>query len=120
MFHLVVDDSVFDTNLSSLSPIVRGLANIFRGCFQHDVVKLTLPLLLAHYTCEEMTAAWCTRRVDMVYKAVKAGIIEGSTWLSHESRLIQFAVPPGLSDEMLASFRDQLPSVFHLANPVKG
>ena len=52
MFHLVVDDNVRSSDISSRHPVILGYRNILKACYRHDIHTITLPLLLVHEMSE--------------------------------------------------------------------
>lgn len=118
VFHLVTDDSIRTSEITSRHPVILALRNLLKVCFRYDILTLTIPLLLSHEMTEEMTVAWCLKRVELIFKCVKGFMMEIATWGGQESRTIQFLVPPGMSEEMFASISNMLPSIFRLSNPL--
>ncbi|XP_067673825.1 FERRY endosomal RAB5 effector complex subunit 3-like [Haliotis asinina] len=117
-FHLVCDDSVRSTDITSRHPVILSIRNIIKLCFRHNIHTLTIPLLLAHEMSEEMTIPWCMKRAELLFKCVKGFMIEMATYSSQQSRTIQFLVPQGLSEEMFTNISSMLPSIFRLSNPL--
>ncbi|XP_064617462.1 protein C12orf4 homolog [Liolophura sinensis] len=118
IFHLVTDDSVRSSDISSRHPVILSLRNILKACFRYDIHTLTIPLLLTHEMSEEMTIPWCLKRAELVFKCMKGFMMEMATWGGQESRTIQFLVPQGLSEEMFGTISTMLPQIFRLSNPV--
>lgn len=118
VFHLVADDSIRSSEITSRHPVILALRNLLKVCFRYDILTLTIPLLLSHEMTEEMTVAWCLKRVELIFKCVKGFMMEIATWGGQESRTIQFLVPPGMSEEMFANISNMLPSIFRLSNPL--
>ena len=52
MFHLVVDDNIRSSDISSRHPVILGYRNILKACYRHDIHTITLPLLLVHEMSE--------------------------------------------------------------------
>ena len=48
MFHLVVDDSVRATDITSRHSVILGIRNILKACFRYDIFTINIPLLLVH------------------------------------------------------------------------
>ena len=48
VFHMVVDDTLDNLNISSRHPVVIGLRSVLKTACLHDVTSLTVPLLLSH------------------------------------------------------------------------
>ena len=58
MFHLVVDDSVKSSSVSTRNPVIVGLRNALHTAVRHSITTITIPLLLFH----EMTEVSMNRR----------------------------------------------------------
>ena len=56
VFHLVTDESVGRTNITSRHPIIIGLRNILLSAATHNITNLTIPLLLVHELTEVICA----------------------------------------------------------------
>ncbi|XP_065068937.1 protein C12orf4 homolog [Rhopilema esculentum] len=93
VFHLVTDESVVNTNITSRHPIVIGLRNILLSAATHNITTLTIPLLLVHEMTENITIQWCMKRAELILKCVKGFMMEGLCWDGDDSRTIQFIVP---------------------------
>ena len=52
VFHLVADESVVKTNITSRHPIIIGLRNILLSAATHNITTLTIPLLMVHEMTE--------------------------------------------------------------------
>ncbi|PIO58395.1 hypothetical protein TELCIR_20171 [Teladorsagia circumcincta] len=78
VFHLVVDDALQSSDLSSRHPCLNGIRNIIRLTVRLGITSIHLPLLLVEQASENMTIAWCVRRAEMVYKCVKGYLMEVS------------------------------------------
>ncbi|KAL5018621.1 hypothetical protein ScPMuIL_004343 [Solemya velum] len=118
LFHLVCDDSIRFSDMTSRHPVILSIRNIIKLCFRYDITTITIPLLLAHDMSEEMTIPWCMKRAELIFKCVKGFVMEMSTYSAQESRTIQFLVPRGMSEEMFASISAMLPSIFRLSNSI--
>ena len=46
VFHLVVDDSVKESNISTRNPVIVGLRNALHTAVRHSITTITIPLLL--------------------------------------------------------------------------
>lgn len=46
VFHLVADDSIKQSDISSRHPVILSIRNIIKLCFRYDINTLTIPLLL--------------------------------------------------------------------------
>ncbi|CAG9134503.1 unnamed protein product [Plutella xylostella] len=119
VFHLVVDDSVRSGDINSRHPVILGLRNILKTCCCHDVTNITLPLLLTHELTDEMTAAWCVRRAELVLKCVKGFMLETGSWGGAALRGLQVAAPPQLAPPVFQSLARLLPQVFRTPTPLK-
>ena len=62
VFHMVVDDTLDNINISSRHPVIMGLRNVLKTACLNDITSLTVPLLLGHHMTEKMTVPWCLRR----------------------------------------------------------
>lgn len=58
VFHLVVDDSVKSSSISTRNPVIVGLRNALHTAVRHSITTITIPLLLFH----EMTEVSMNRR----------------------------------------------------------
>jgi len=120
VFHLVSDESVFSSDISSRHPVMMGLRNILKTAYLSDITTLSLPLLLAHEMCENMTLQWCLKRAELVFKCVKGFMIDmASLTPSNEgNRTLKFVVPEGIQDQLFSNLASMLPSIFRLSNPL--
>ncbi|PIO60451.1 hypothetical protein TELCIR_18052 [Teladorsagia circumcincta] len=82
VFHLVVDDALQSSDLSSRHPCLNGIRNIIRLTVRLGITSIHLPLLLVEQASENMTIAWCVRRAEMVYKCVKGYLMEAEQVLT--------------------------------------
>ncbi|KAK5964784.1 hypothetical protein GCK32_000462 [Trichostrongylus colubriformis] len=108
VFHLVVDDALHSSDLSSRHPCLNGIRNIIRLTVRLGITSIHIPLLLVEQASENMTIAWCVRRAEMVYKCVKGYLMEvcgvcggsavggGVTSVPHFN--IHLVLPSGLAD----------------------
>ena len=48
MFHLVADDSVKSTSISTRNPVIVGLRHALHTAVRHNITTITIPLLLFH------------------------------------------------------------------------
>ncbi|KAJ0170965.1 hypothetical protein K1T71_013737 [Dendrolimus kikuchii] len=120
VFHLIADDSSLRSgDITSRHPVILGLRNILKAACSNDITTISLPLLLRHEHSEEMTAAWCVRRAELVLKCVKGFMLEAAGWGGAEVRTLHFAVPPNTAPQVFASLANLLPSIFRISNPVK-
>ncbi|RUS88413.1 hypothetical protein EGW08_003809 [Elysia chlorotica] len=118
VFHLVSDDNIRTSDITSRHPVILSIRNIIKLCFRYDIHTITIPLLLTHEMTEEMTIPWCMKRAELMFKCVKGFMIEMATYSSQESRTIQFLVPRGLSEEMFYQISNMIPTIFRLSNPL--
>jgi len=120
VFHLVSDESVMSSEVSSRHPIMLGLRNILKTAYLSDITTIALPLFLSHEMSEHMTMQWCLRRAELVFKCVKGFMIEmASVVPSHEgNRTIKFVLPEGIQEQLFSSLATMLPSIFRLSNPL--
>lgn len=118
VFHLVVDDSVKSSTISTRNPVIVGLRNALHTAVRHSITTITIPLLLFHEMTEEMTVSWCMKRAELMFKCVKGFIMECSTWSGAESLNLQFMVPKGISEEMFTSFSQMLSGIFRVSTPL--
>ena len=66
VFHLVVDDSVKSSSISTRNPVIVGLRNALHTAVRHSITTITIPLLLFH----EMTEVSMNRRHATLVKKV--------------------------------------------------
>lgn len=118
VFHLVTDSSVTQTSINSRHPIMIGIRNIMLAAARHNITNIIIPLLLVHEMMENFTLQWCMKRAELVLKCVKGFMMESLSWDGHESRTLQFVVPPGISEDMFIAFSNMLPSIFRVSNPL--
>lgn len=118
VFHLMIDDSVYSTDMNSRHFIILAIRNIMKVCCTYDITTLTIPLLLSHEMTESMTVAWCSKRAELVLKCVKGFMIEMTSWGGSELKNLQFVVPKGISEEVFNSLATMLPSIFRVSNPL--
>ncbi len=52
VFHLVTDESVVKSNITSRHPIIIGLRNTLLSAATHNINTLTIPLLMVHEMTE--------------------------------------------------------------------
>ncbi|XP_077995814.1 ferry endosomal RAB5 effector complex subunit 3-like [Glandiceps talaboti] len=118
VFHLVVDDGIRASDITSRNPSIIGLRNILKCSSQHDILTITIPLFLVYEMSEEMTINWCLKRAELVFKCVKGFMMEMTTWTGNESRTIQFVVPQGISEDLFVQLSSMLPQIFRLSSPL--
>ncbi|KAL6744243.1 hypothetical protein Aduo_017197 [Ancylostoma duodenale] len=128
VFHLVVDDALRSSDISSRHPCLNGIRNIIRLTSRLGITSIHIPLLLVEEASENMTIAWCMRRAEMVYKCVKGYLMEvcgvcggsavggGVTIVPHYN--IHFVLPSGLADGVYQQISAMFPTIFHLVPSV--
>lgn len=117
VFHLVSDESVMSSQVSSRHPILHGLRNLLKTAYLSDVTTLCLPLLLTHDLTEQMTINWCLKRAELVFKSVKGFMIEMAS-LNDVNRTIKFLLPSGIQEQLFHDIANMIPSIFRLSNPL--
>ncbi|XP_077863644.1 FERRY endosomal RAB5 effector complex subunit 3-like [Saccoglossus kowalevskii] len=118
VFHLVVDENIRSSEISSRHPTIIGLRNVLKCASQHDVLNMTIPLFLVYEMSEEMTIAWCLKRAELVFKCVKGFMMEMTTWGGNDSRTIQFVVPKSISEDLFMQLSSMLPQIFRISSTV--
>ncbi|CAH2059742.1 unnamed protein product, partial [Iphiclides podalirius] len=118
VFHLVVDDSLKSGDITSRHPAILGLRNILKAACCNDVTSISIPLLLRHEITEEMTAAWCVRRAELVLKCVKGFVLEAAGGGGAELRTLHAVLPPS-SPSLFAALQALVPSVFRVSGPLR-
>ncbi|CAH0720983.1 unnamed protein product, partial [Brenthis ino] len=120
LFHLVVDDeSLKSGDITSRHPAILGLRNVLKAACCNDVTSVAIPLLLRHEITEEMTAAWCLRRAELVLKCVKGFALEAHGGGGAALRTLTAAVPGALAPGVFAALAALLPAIFRVAGPVR-
>ncbi|XP_046973011.1 protein C12orf4 homolog isoform X1 [Vanessa cardui] len=120
VFHLVVDDdSLKSGDITSRHPAILGLRNILKAACCNDVTSIAIPLLLRHELTEEMTAAWCMRRAELVLKCVKGFVLEASGGGGAALRTLTAALPAAISPALFAALGALLPTIFRVSGPVR-
>ncbi|XP_035441754.2 protein C12orf4 homolog [Spodoptera frugiperda] len=120
VFHLMVDDSSLRSgDITSRHPAILGLRNILKAACSNDITSLAIPLLLRHEMSEEMTAAWCVRRAELVLKCVKGFMLEAAGWGGAELRTLTAALPATIAPSLFAPLAALTPNIFRVSNPVK-
>ncbi|KAJ8715346.1 hypothetical protein PYW07_009828 [Mythimna separata] len=120
VFHLIVDDSSLRSgDITSRHPAILGLRNILKAACSNDITSISIPLLLRHEMSEEMTAAWCARRAELVLKCVKGFMLEAAGWGGAELRTLHFALPPRAAPALFTQLATLTPNIFRISNPVK-
>ncbi|KAK9497646.1 hypothetical protein O3M35_004335 [Rhynocoris fuscipes] len=118
VFHMVIDDTVRSSDISSRHSGILGLRNIIKCACLNDITTLTVPLLLTHDNFQGMNMSWCTKRAELIFKCVKGFMIEMSSWGRSELKTLQFLVPKGINEEIFTSLATMLPSIFRISNPL--
>jgi len=120
VFHMVVDNSVEDGNITSRHPVIIGMRNVLKTACLNDVTSLTLPLLLGHKMTEKMTIAWCMKRAELVFKCIKGFMMEMGGWGGTEIKTLQFLLPLDIDPDVFAKLTSMLSSIFRVSNPIRG
>ncbi|XP_018020079.1 protein C12orf4 [Hyalella azteca] len=118
VFHVVCDDSVNSSSITSRHPVILGLRNVLKVACLCDITTLSLPLLLVSRLTEELSAAWCQRRAEIVYKCVKGFMMEMTSWGGSEMNTLQFVLPQNISEAQFQALAAMLPSIFRVSNPL--
>ncbi|CAG4945248.1 unnamed protein product [Parnassius apollo] len=118
VFHLVVDDSLKSGDITSRHPAILGLRNILKAACCNDVTSIYIPLLLRDEITEEMTAAWCVRRGELVLKCVKGFVLEAAGGGGAELRTLH-AVLPAAAPAVFTAVQSLIPTVFRVAGPLR-
>ena len=59
VFHLVADDSVKSSTISTRNPVIAGLRNALHTAVRHGITTITIPLLLFHEMTEvSLLSGW--------------------------------------------------------------
>ncbi|ETN73838.1 hypothetical protein NECAME_04230 [Necator americanus] len=121
VFHLVVEESLQTSDISSRHPCLNGIRNIIRLTSRLGITSIHIPLLLVEEASENMTIAWCMKRAEMVFKCVKGYLMEvcgvcggsavggGVTVIPHYN--IHFVLPSGLADGVYQQISAMTPFV---------
>eukprot|EP00091_Calanus_sinicus_P022196 TRINITY_DN6921_c0_g1_i1.p1 TRINITY_DN6921_c0_g1~~TRINITY_DN6921_c0_g1_i1.p1 ORF type:complete len:156 (-),score=46.55 TRINITY_DN6921_c0_g1_i1:90-557(-) len=120
VFHMVVDNTVEDGNISSRHPVIIGMRNVLKTACLNDVTSLTIPLLLGHKMSEKMTIAWCMKRAELVFKCIKGFMMEMGGWGGTEIKTLQFLLPKDIDQDVFAKLTSMLSSIFRVSNPIRG
>jgi len=120
VFHMVVDNTLEDGNISSRHPVIIGMRNVLKTACLNDVTSLTLPLLLGHKMSEKMTIAWCMKRAELVFKCIKGFMMEMGGWGGTEIKTLQFLLPQDIDQDVFARLTSMLSSIFRVSNPIRG
>jgi len=120
VFHMVVDNTLDDGNISSRHPVIIGMRNVLKTACLNDVTSLTLPLLLGHKMSEKMTIAWCMKRAELVFKCIKGFMMEMGGWGGTEIKTLQFLLPHDIDPDVFTKLTSMLSSIFRVSNPIRG
>lgn len=120
IFHMVVDDSLDNGNISSRHPVIMGLRNLLKTACLNDVTTLTIPLLLGHKMTEKMTVAWCVKRAELVFKCIKGFMMEMGGWGGSEIKTLQFLLPVDIDQDVFVKLTSMLSTIFRVSNPIRG
>ncbi|EFO17478.2 hypothetical protein LOAG_11021 [Loa loa] len=127
IYHLVVDKSLEDDEISSRHPCINGLRNAIRLSAKCGVTTFTIPLLLVGKAKEHMTPNWCMKRAELIFKCVKGFMMEacsGSstagggppTATTHFN--VNFVLPEDLQKIIYAEILELFPTIFHMVPSV--
>lgn len=117
IFHLISDEaSNSPEEINSRHPVILGLRNILKTASHYDVTNLSIPALLRHEMCEDMTVPWCVRRAELVFKCTKGFMIESASWGGSELNTLQLILPCDISEELFGILANMVPHVFRLSN----
>lgn len=120
IFHMVVDDTVENGNMSSRHPVILGIRNLLKTACLNDITTLTVPLLISHKMTERMTVAWCMKRAELVFKCVKGFMMEMSGWGGTDLKTLQFLVPANIDQDVFNRLTVMLTSIFRVSNAIRG
>jgi hypothetical protein len=120
IFHMVVDDSLDNINISSRHPVIMGLRNVLKTACLNDVTSLTVPLLLGHSMTEKMTVPWCLRRAELVFKCMKGFMMEMGGWGGAEVKTLQFLLPAAIDQDVFLKLTSMLSSIFRVSSAIRG
>lgn len=120
IFHMVVDDSLENVNISSRHPVIVGLRNVLKTACLNDVTSLTVPLLLGHAMTEKMTVSWCLRRAELVFKCLKGFMMEMGGWGGSEIKTLQFLLPADIDHDVFLKLTAMLSTIFRVSSAIRG
>lgn len=120
IFHMVVDDSLDNVNISSRHPVIIGLRNVLKTACLNDVTSLTVPLLLGHSMTEKMTVSWCLRRAELVFKCLKGFMMEMGGWGGSEIKTLQFLLPADIDPDVFLKLTAMLSTIFRVSSAIRG
>ncbi|KAL3984989.1 hypothetical protein ACH3XW_36770 [Acanthocheilonema viteae] len=127
IYHLVVDKSLEDDEISSRHPCINGLRNAIRLSAKCGVTTFTIPLMLVEKAKEQMTPSWCMKRAELIFKCVKGFMMEacsGSstagggppTATTHFN--VNFVLPEDLQKIVYTEILELFPTIFHMVPSV--
>merc|ERR1719410_2350256 len=120
VFHMVVDDSLDNINISSRHPVIMGLRNVLKTACLNDITSLTVPLLLGHHMTEKMTVPWCLRRAELVFKCLKGFMMEMGGWGGSEIKTLQFLLPASIDQDVFLKLTAMLSTIFRVSSAIRG
>ncbi|VDN06174.1 unnamed protein product [Thelazia callipaeda] len=127
IYHLVVDQSLENSEISSRHPCINGLRNAIRLSAKNGVTTFTIPLLLVEKAKEHMTSSWCAKRAELIFKCVKGFMMEsclgssvagGGPPTSTTHFNVNFALPENLQKAVYSEILELFPTIFHLVPSV--
>ncbi|VIO97674.1 Uncharacterized protein BM_BM2950 [Brugia malayi] len=126
VYHLVVDKSLEDDEISSRHPCINGLRNAIRLSSKFGVTTFTLPLLLVGKANEHMTANWCMKRAELIFKCVKGFMMEscsgsstaGAPPIATTHFNFNFVLPDNLQATIYTEILELFPTIFHMVPSV--
>uniref|UniRef100_A0A915PVJ0 Uncharacterized protein n=1 Tax=Setaria digitata TaxID=48799 RepID=A0A915PVJ0_9BILA len=126
VYHLVVDESLEEDEISSRHPCINGLRNAIRLSAKFGVTTFTIPLLLFKKRKEHMTPNWCMKRAELIFKCVKGFMMEACsasstaggppTAITHFN--VNFVLPEDLQKIVYAEILELFPTIFHMVPSV--
>jgi hypothetical protein len=120
VFHMVVDDTLDNINISSRHPVIMGLRNVLKTACLNDITSLTVPLLLGHHMTEKMTVPWCLRRAELVFKCLKGFMMEMGGWGGSEIKTLQFLLPASIDQDVFLKLTAMLSTIFRVSSAIRG
>ncbi|VDM23203.1 unnamed protein product [Wuchereria bancrofti] len=126
VYHLVVDKSLEDDEISSRHPCINGLRNAIRLSAKFGVTTFTLPLLLVGKANEHMTPNWCMKRAELIFKCVKGFMMEACSGSSTAGAPptatthfnFNFVLPDDLQSTIYTEILELFPTIFHMVPSV--
>jgi len=126
VFHLVADDNLRTTDISSRHPCIQGLRNIVQLATRNAISNISLPLLLIDLETmsAEMTNAWVLTRAELMFKCLKGFLMEsfatgspnpGCALVGESPHYnVNFALPMQLNHSLFQQITEMFSSIFHL------